>query len=85
MNLKARHEGSSYWIIEDVDAGVLVAEGDAHGYTIKETARVFQIMAAAPDLLEALQGLLRVREGQDGFNAAYRAGLAAIAKATGGK
>jgi len=67
----------------------VVAEVDRMGFTgnkahQKRTLPDLRLMAAAPDLLEALQNLLKVHKGEGGTT--YHAGdiaRAAIAKATG--
>lgn len=44
-----------------------------------------RLIAASPDLLAALEGLTRAREGQPGFRDAFQAAVDAIAKARGTK
>lgn len=53
---------------------------NAHQPVGKADAR---LLAAAPELLEALRGLCAAREGDAGFRAAYEAAQSAIARATG--
>ena len=55
------------------------------GFSHPTDAANARLIAAAPDLLAALEGLTRAREGQPGFRDAFRAAVDAIAKARGAK
>lgn len=88
------HSSTSKWGCVTTQAGGhghVIAEvgsppngnGSLDPVRIAETQANARLIAAAPDLLAALKALTTAREGTPGFNDAFWAALAAIARAEG--
>lgn len=84
------YEEGDYWGVETPSVSIVVwgnaedgDDGGVRGKTIEEARANARLIAAAPDLLEALKAFVKAGDGHDDFTELWPVAAAAIAKAEG--
>ena len=78
----AMHHDHGWLVVSDASDGVYIKI--AKGLGTEKEQSLARLIAAAPDLLEALQSIIEDIDSEFGTDCDYNKARAAIAKATGG-